>query len=338
MAFSASDGPDGPEAIAEAARRLRAGGLVAFPTETVYGLGALALDPAAVARVFAAKGRPATNPLIVHVADAAMARRVVAAWPGAAERLAAAFWPGPLTLVLEKREGVPAAVTAGADTVAVRVPDHPLTLALIEVLGEPIVGPSANPSGYVSPTRAGHVRGHFGADEVFVLDGGPCRGGIESTVVDLTVDPARVLRSGLVGAEELAAVIGGAVVEVAHGVDAAAGDGRARSPGVIGPHYQPRARVVLVRTLDELHAGLSRATGSALVIGPPGVQVTVRPPHGSIGMPASPAGYAAGLYAALREADEMGAGLVIVVDPAEADAPDATWRAVRERLGRAALT
>lgn len=327
---------DGPEAIAEAVGRLRAGGLVAFPTETVYGLGADALSADAVARVFAAKGRPSENPLIVHVSGIEMARRVVREFGAGAGRLASVLWPGPVTLVLEKADGVPDAVTAGGPTVAVRCPDHPLALALIEAFGGPLVGPSANPSGYVSPTTAGHVARHFDSGEVFVLDGGACRAGLESTVVDLTVSPARVLRRGVVGAKELAAALGepveddGAVVEAGRAV---------ASPGLLGPHYRPRARVVVVGSLGEIDP-LIDGVRTAVVLSPPGTPVTVPPQHASIPMPGGARAYAAELYAALREADELSPEVIVVALPVLAgeggdEGDSAVWAAVRERLSRA---
>ncbi len=205
-----------PEDIAQAIVALSEGRLVAFPTETVYGLGADAFDATLVEGIFRAKGRPASNPLIVHVVDESMAKRVCAAWPAEASVLAAKFWPGPLTLVLPKAEGVPGIVTAGGSTVAVRCPSHPLTLALLETLGSPMVGPSANRSGHISPTCAAHVRMSFDENQVFILDGGPCTGGIESTVLDLTRDPPRVLRPGLVSAEEIAEALGSAVTDAQH--------------------------------------------------------------------------------------------------------------------------
>src|SRR5947199_1722271 len=175
---------------------LRAGGLVAFPTETVYGLGADATNAEAVAKIFAAKGRPSTNPLIVHVADVPTARRYAAEWNDAAQALAAAWWPGPLTLVLRKNPVIVDAATAGRPTVALRVPDHPLALRLLQLFGGPVAAPSANKSNHVSPTTAGHVREELGDAVDVVLDGGPCSVGIESTVVDLTGKRPVVLRPG----------------------------------------------------------------------------------------------------------------------------------------------
>src|SRR5919202_2722131 len=197
-----------PEPIARAAAVLKQGGLVAFPTETVYGLGANALDAAAVARIFAAKGRPAYNPLITHVADVAGARRLARHWPESAERLAAAFWPGPLTVVVPKRPEVPDAVTAGLDSVAVRVPAHPVALALLREAALPVAAPSANRSTQLSPTTARHVEQALGDRVDLILDGGPTRVGIESTVVDLTGDVPVLLRPGLLAARDLEPVVG----------------------------------------------------------------------------------------------------------------------------------
>ncbi len=331
---------DGPEAIAEAVGRLRAGGVVAFPTETVYGLGADALSETAVERVFALKGRPAENPLIVHVSGETMARKVVAGWPDRAERVARALWPGPVTIVLPKADAVPANVTAGGGTVAVRCPDHPLALALIEAFGGPLVGPSANPSGYVSPTTAAHVRAHFGPGEVLTLDGGACRAGLESTVIDLSRTPAVVLRRGVIGPERLAEVLGEGVVERDGGHEPTGAP--VASPGLVGPHYRPRARVVVVETLTEVHRALAELdpVDAGVVLSPPGAPVAVDPPNRSIAMPESASAYAADLYAALREADEAGARLIVVALPEgvgrTGEAGErAVWAAVRERLSRA---
>jgi L-threonylcarbamoyladenylate synthase len=307
--------------------------MVAFPTETVYGLGGDALNPDAVARVFAAKGRPAENPMIVHVSGGAMARLVVAEWPGVAEQLGERFWPGPLTLVLPKADRVPPAVTAGGPTVAVRVPDHPLALALIEAFGGPIVGPSANPAGYISPTCAEHVRRHFDEAAVLVLDGGPCRAGIESTVLDLTRTPPAILRRGVVDPGALAEILGQSPTPPdAHG--AAAGEGGAvASPGVIGAHYQPRAPVVLVTDIADLGRLIAECGGKVVLLSPPGRPVRVSPPHESVAMPGLASGYARKLYSAMREADEADPDRIIVVMPALTDSP--IWEAVRDRLRRA---
>jgi len=323
----------GPEEIAAALSRLRAGGLVAFPTETVYGLGASALDAVAVDRVFALKGRPANNPLIVHVSGIAMARRVVAAWPHEADLLARAFWPGPLTLVLPRADVVPPAVTAGGPNVAVRCPDHALTLALLDTLNEPLVGPSANLSGRVSPTTAGHVRSSFTDEQVFVLDGGACGRGIESTVVTLTEAVPRVLRPGVIGAAEIARVLGRDVRTPDR--CAAEPSGPLDSPGRLPSHYKPRARAVLIEL-----GGLAPVLGAAgrRVVVVSHRPVDVRAPHSIEPMPPDARGYAGALYAALRRADEASPDLIAVVRPSIED-PDAhVWEAVLDRLERATST
>jgi L-threonylcarbamoyladenylate synthase len=219
------------DAIGEAVALLRQGRLVAFPTETVYGLGADAGDDAAVARVFAVKARPRFNPLIVHVADRTGAWRLAEA-DDRADRMARALWPGPLTLVLPRRPdaGISLLATAGLDTVAVRVPDHEVALALLAQVDRPLAAPSANPSGRVSPTTAGDVAADLGAHVALILDGGPCRVGLESTVVDLTTATPVLLRPGGVGVETIEAVIGPL---------AAAGPGRPRAPGMLRRHYAP---------------------------------------------------------------------------------------------------
>ncbi len=322
----------GPEQIAEAVRRLKDGGLVAFPTETVYGLGADALDAAAVERVYELKGRPSGNPLIVHVSGPEMAREVAGVWPASAQRLAEAFWPGPLSIVLPRAERLPERVTGGGGTVAVRCPDHPLTLALIEAFGGPLVGPSANRSGLLSPTDAAHVRASFSEDEVFILDGGPCPRGIESTVLRLEGDgfgEATVLRPGVVGAEAIASVLEGPVRNADAGSDEI--HSVAESPGLMGRHYAPRARAVLVDR-EELELA---EVGEAIVAidfdeAPEGVFV--------VAMPANASAYAARLYAAMREADEAGPSRILIERP-PLRGPDASseavWRAVHDRLRRA---
>ncbi len=325
-----------PAVIGRAAEVIRAGGLVAFPTETVYGLGANALDPAAVARIFAAKGRPATNPLIVHVADAAQVPAVAAGWPEVAAKLAAAFWPGPLTLVVPKRPEVPDAVTAGGPTVAVRCPSHPVARMLIREAGVPLAAPSANRSTELSPTRAEHVlKGLDGRIDV-VLDGGPCPGGIESTVVDVTGDVVRLLRPGLVMVPMLEAVLGRVEVGAAAG-------GVARSPGQMAKHYSPRTPLVLAA--DPLEANRlaydfeqrGRRVGLFMMeilwsdeplpddhVGPGAVYLKQ--------MPCDPDECAAALYDILHEFDRMGLNVIVVDMP-----PDtAEWAAVRDRLTRAA--
>lgn len=237
--------PPTPEGIARAAALLRAGELVAFPTETVYGLGADAQNPSAVSAVFRAKGRPTHNPLIVHVADRAMAERIARFDPDA-DKLAAAFWPGPLTLVLPLREyaELPTSVTAGRPAVALRLPAHPVVQALLAAFGGPMVGPSANPSGRVSPTRADHVMEGLTGRIAAVLDGGPCAVGVESTIVATGDGPVRILRPGGISAEDVAAITG---TLGTGGIDAA----RPTAPGQFASHYAPAARVRLNATTPE---------------------------------------------------------------------------------------
>jgi L-threonylcarbamoyladenylate synthase len=316
---------EGPEGIAEGARVLSGGGVVAFPTETVYGLGALALDADAVARVFAMKGRPSENPLIVHVSGEGMARRFVADWTERAAALARGVWPGSVTMVLAKGGSVPGVVTAGGATVAVRCPAHPVALALIETLGEPIVGPSANVSGMVSPTRADHVARAFGGEDLVVIDGGACRAGIESTVVDLTGDRVRVLRPGVVSAAEIARILGESVDD-ADGAGVDASGGVVASPGLIGAHYRPRT-VLRIVGLDEA----ASAKEDVCVIAHGALET-----RGArvIDLGSDARGYAAAIYAALHDADAMGVREILVVELPGADR-DPIWGALRERLGRA---
>jgi L-threonylcarbamoyladenylate synthase len=318
----------GPEEIAQAVARLRAGGLVAFPTETVYGLGADALNSRAVEAVFIAKGRPAHNPLIVHVADEPAAARLVAFWPPDASKLARAFWPGPLTIVLPKSAGIPDAVTAGGPTVAVRCPAHHVALALLAAFGGPLVGPSANPSGTVSPTTAEHVRQSFSPDEVMVLDGGPCRAGIESTVVTLAEDPPRILRPGVISADELASVLGRSGIPADSGPRAAP-EASLESPGRLPVHYAPRARATLIDTAD-LGPLLARTRDPLAVLSY--TLTTVSAPHTLLRMPTDAAAYAARLYAALRQADAINPTLIAIERP---PTTGSLWHAIADRLARA---
>ncbi len=314
-----------PERIARAAAALRAGCLVAFPTETVYGLGALALDADAVRRIFAAKGRPAHNPLIVHIADISEVSQVAASWPDAAERLARRFWPGPLTLVVPRGAAVPDATTAGGPTVALRVPAHPVALALLRATGAPIAAPSANRSGELSPTRAEHVlRGLDGRIDL-VLDAGPTTGGVESTVVDVSKSPPRLLRPGLIGPAELEAVIGPIVRPSAIQTDAAL-----PSPGMLPRHYAPRTPLECSadgrgRVEEWLRSG---ARVGWLTPAP----TLTSPLLIAIPTPTDPAGYAAMLYEALHMLDGAGLDRIVVDLPPDGD----EWLAVRDRLARAA--
>lgn len=316
----------GPEEIAEAVRRLRGGGLVAFPTETVYGLGALALDPNAVSRVFEAKGRPNTNPLIVHVSSIAMAKRLTTNWTTHANSLAEKFWPGPLSLVLAKTANIPDIVTAGGPTVAIRIPAHPVTLALIEALDEPLVGPSANISGSISPTLAEHVRSTFDESTVYVLDGGPCQRGIESTVVDVSGVQPRVLRPGLITEIDIASILS---TPVSTGSES---DSIARSPGLSQVHYAPQARTILVDTAD-LNASIAEGGAKVVAITHSGIT----PPFQAFRLGQDPEKYAAQLYATLRDADALKPDLIAIERLPAGNTPreQALWRAISDRVSRA---
>ena len=328
--------------IARAASILRAGGLVAFPTETVYGLGADATSAAAVAKIFAAKGRPPTNPLIVHVADPAMARRYAADWSPAASQLAERFWPGPLTLVLPKSPEIVPAVTAGLGTVGLRVPDHPLALSLLKQFAGPVAAPSANRSNRVSPTPADHVRDELGDAVDVILDGGPCRVGIESTVLDLTTPRPTLLRPGGVSREQIEAVVGPVDARGAGAhADAAGGSTAARSPGLQPVHYAPRTAAFRFESdrREELRAELEGAKKrpiAALFLGLADTLVGTldddrTAPGGAFFMPADAQGYARWLYQALRMVDEKGVEQIWIEMPP--DRPE--WAAVRDRITRA---
>lgn len=311
-------------AIAAGAKALAAGRLVAFPTETVYGLGANALDPDAVAAIFAAKGRPTDHPLICHVASADALAPLVAEVTPAARALAGAFWPGPLTLVMPRSRAVPDAVTGGRDTVAVRVPAHPVALSLLRAFDGPVAAPSANRFGRPSPTSASDVADELGDAVAVILDGGPCEIGIESTVLDLTTTPPQVLRPGRISAEQVAQVLGGPVDAVA--------SGPARAPGMLESHYAPGARVEVV-------AG-GEVAARAAAFDADGARVAVLAPDAVNGLPAAvlvlgpvggPDHYAARLYAAFRRADAEGAEVILAVPPPA----EGIGVAVRDRLQRA---
>ena len=316
-----------PGQIEAAAQALAAGGLVAFPTETVYGLGADATNPAAVAKIFAAKGRPATNPLIVHVADVETATRYAADWGEAAQALAAAFWPGPLALVVPKNSTIVEAATAGRPTVALRVPGHPVALQLLRRFGGPVAAPSANKSNNVSPTTADHVLDELGDVLDALVDGGPCSVGIESTVVDLTGPRPVVLRPGGVSRERIEAVVG--PVDTFEGVVDPAD--AAPSPGQHARHYAPRTPAVRFETPQRgmVPSGAPDGTPNGLIaIGPVG---GVERMGRVMAMPLSPDVYARHLYAVLRELDAMGLGeIYIEMPPAQPQ-----WEAVRDRITRA---
>jgi L-threonylcarbamoyladenylate synthase len=354
------DQPD-PAAIDRAARVIRAGGLVAFPTETVYGLGANALDAAAVARIFAAKDRPAHDPLIVHLADTGRLGEVTRDVPEIAYTLAAAFWPGPLTLVLPRSEIVPDNVTAGLATVAVRVPAHPVALALLRASGVPIAAPSANLFSRPSPTRAEHVVDDLAGRIGLVLDGGPTEVGVESTILDLTVDPPRLLRPGGVTVEKLARVLGfppsvSPVAEPSGQSDAVGGGLLAspsdegvpqKAPGMLMKHYSPRADLMLIvggesAVRDEMRrrAVEARARGRRVgllvsaedetaladLASAPDIAVEVPGSQSDLEM------VARNLFSCVRRLDRVGVDLILARDFGVAG----LGRTIRDRLTRAA--
>ncbi|HVA48325.1 MAG TPA: L-threonylcarbamoyladenylate synthase [Pirellulales bacterium] len=316
--------------LARAVEVLRRGGLVAFPTETVYGLGANALDIAAVAKIFAAKGRPATNPIIVHVASSEQVSEVAAQWPPLAQALAERFWPGPLTLVLPKNPSINDIVTGGGDTVAVRLPAHPVARGLIRAAGLPIAAPSANLSTRVSPTRAEHVlRGLAGCIDL-LLDGGPTAGGLESTVLDLTTTPPMLLRPGLVSPQEIEEVIG--PIQRLRIPDILLPSSPARSPGMLRRHYAPSVPLECLSASRPRVEALCRAGLRVgwLTLGP-----AARDEQSglfAIELPADPAGYSSQLYAALHTLEALAPDWIVVELPPDGEA----WLAVRDRLRRAA--
>lgn len=328
-----------PDAVARAASVLRAGGLVAFPTETVYGLGAHALDRAAVRRIFTAKGRPSTDPLIVHVARVDQLDALVADVPAVVQRLAARFWPGPLTLVLRRSRVVPDEVTAGLPTVAVRIPAHPVALAILEAAALPVAAPSANLFSRPSPTRAEHVLHDLDGRIDLVVDGGATDVGVESTVLDLSRPVPTVLRPGAVTIEMLREILPGVAAQAAHHPEA---DEAMASPGLLSKHYSPRAPMTLYEgnttaVLDRItrDAGAAIAAGQRvglLLADDDRIDVQgatcVR-----LGPSAEPARVAARLYAALRELDAAHVDVILARGlPAESG----LGVVIQDRLRRAA--
>lgn len=313
--------PSSPE-LERALSLLRAGEAIGLPTETVYGLAADALRSEATARIFAIKGRPTNHPLILHLADASWLDDYVADVPESARLLARAFWPGPLTLLLKRGERVPTTATGGLDTVAVRVPNHPVALEVLRAFGRPLAAPSANRFGSVSPTTREHVLADLGSDVPLVLDGGPCEVGLESTIVDLTRESPRLVRPGGISALELERVLGQAVLPA---------DGTERAPGTLPSHYAPRARVVLVAP-NELWSAV-RATSARV-----GVLCQERPPSGLaphvevLELGPESGALAHDLYASLRTLDERGVELIFTTLPP----PDGIGAAIADRLARAA--
>ena len=303
--------------IAEAVAILRSGGLLAIPTETVYGLAADARNAEAVARIFALKGRPSDHPLIVHIAGTDAIEAWASTIPESAKQLATHFWPGPLTLILKKRSDVPDAVTGGQDTVGLRCPDHPLTLSLLRAFGGGLAAPSANRFGRISPTSASHVRDEFGENAPPILDGGPCPVGIESTIVDLSQSPPRILREGHIRREQLLPFL----PDLQSGLVTAS----PRVSGSLDAHYAPRTpmRMLERRRLIEAAADEPHCVLLALDALPAKTQ--------GLSLPAQPEAYAHGLYAALRELDSRNAACILIEQPPSG--PD--WLAVNDRITRA---
>jgi len=314
-----------PAEIARATAILRAGGVVAFPTETVYGLGADASNPAAVGKIYALKGRPSSHPVIVHLASAAALGDWALDVPERARRLVAQFWPGPLTLVLRRGPRVPDAVTGGQDTVAVRVPAHPVAQALLQAFGGGIAAPSANRFGRVSTTTAAHVRAEFGDEVACVLDGGECEVGIESTIVDVSGPRPTLLRPGGVPLAALEDALGEVLL--------APGAAAPRAPGTLAAHYAPGTPLMLVEAdvAPELVRSLARQGKKLAVLSFSALQPLL-PELKWLAASAAAAEYAHALYANLRELDAAGADVIIVERPPQR--PE--WLAVLDRLTRAA--
>ena len=314
------------DAISQAARALAAGGLVAFPTETVYGLGADATNATAIARLYAAKGRPAFNPLIAHVADVAAAR-MLAVFNAESEKLAAAFWPGPLTLVLRKRSECPVAelATAGLDTIAVRVPNHPVARDILRALGRPIVAPSANRSGHVSPTSAAHVLADLRGRVELIIDGGPTTVGVESTIVACLDGRVLLLRPGGWPRADIERVLGGALGE-APVMRIDADTDAPIAPGMLASHYAPKARLRLEASAVQTGEALL-AFGAKL---PPGAERAVRVLN--LSQRGDLVEAAANLFSHLRALDAVGATIIAVMPVPH----DGLGEAINDRLARAA--
>lgn len=298
-----------PDAIAEAVKAILAGDVIVMPTETVYGLAANALDKSAVSRIFAIKGRPSENPLIVHVLDADQAKELVEIWSDLAQNLADRFWPGPLTLVLRKNDKVPDATTAGLPTVAVRAPSHPVAREIIAAAGVPIAAPSANPFMALSPTTVSAVSEDILSNVSIAIDGGPCEYGLESTVVDLSEEHPRILRPGAISRAEIQSVVGRPLGHLPP-------SSVTKAPGMYPRHYAPKSKMELIEKLNNGDSGLTfdEPTSST-----------------QIKMPSDPRAYAASLYEALRIIDSKSPSTIKVQVPPDS----AEWEAVRDRLKKA---
>jgi L-threonylcarbamoyladenylate synthase len=324
-----------PELFQKAVRRaselLRAGEVVALPTETVYGLAANALDEKAVAKIYEVKGRPAHNPIIVHVAGNEMAKACVAEFPAAAEKLSKSFWPGPLTLVLPRANKIPSIVTAGGETVGVRWPSHPFMQAVIRECGFPLAAPSANLSNQISPTNAEHVRAQLGGKIPLIVDGGQSQVGIESTVLDLTATPARILRPGMIHAESLAAV--GLPIS---NFQSPIGNDVLKSPGQLKKHYSPKAKLVVTSWKNDAELKFQISNFKFQISGCHVIAHSVIP--ASFGaanvsvIPHDAEAFARALYGELHRCDAAGAKLIVVEAPPES--PE--WSGIADRLRRAA--
>ena len=312
--------------VGRAADMLRAGELVVFPTETVYGLGADASNPLAIAKIFAVKGRPADHPLIVHLPDASHLDRWALDIPEAAHELAIAFWPGPLTLILKRQPSVSDAITGGQDTVGLRVPNHPLALQLLREFKGGVAAPSANRFGHISPTTAAHVREEFGDAVAMILDGGPCAVGIESTILDLSGSEPRILRPGMLDTEAIGAVLG-------RRPEFGGQPNAPRVSGSLEAHYAPRTPLQLIAAAD-LEEAARQALDAGRRIAVLAAQPVARSHENLAWCPVSadPTQFAHDLYARLRELDAMGCDLILVAAPPA----DEAWRAVTDRLRRAA--
>jgi L-threonylcarbamoyladenylate synthase len=319
-------------AVKRASELLRAGEVVALPTETVYGLAANALDEKAVAKIFSIKGRPANNPIIVHVAGNEMAKRCVTNWPELADKLSQAFWPGPLTMVLPRAKEIPDNVTAGGETVGIRWPSHPFIQAVIRECDFPLAAPSANLSNQISPTNAEHVRAQLGVTIPLIVDGGQSQVGIESTVLDLTVSPPHVLRPGMIHAESLAAVIGNLQPPTSN-----LQPPNLKSPGLLKKHYSPKAKLLVLNWRDERDLK-SKIQNSKFKIQNCFIIAHTKIPSGenfadvSV-MPHDAEAFARALYAELHRCDAAGAELIVVEAPP--DSPE--WSGIADRLRRAAV-
>lgn len=309
--------------LAEALAALRGGEVIGLPTETVYGLAADAANAEAVKKIFALKGRPADHPLIVHIASSDALPQWARVVPEAAWKLAQAFWPGPLTMILRKQASVPDVVTGGQDTVGLRCPAHPIALQLLREFAGGLAAPSANRFGRISPTTAAHVRDEFGAGVPIVLDGGDCEVGIESTIVDLSGDAPRILRPGMISQAQIETVIGAVAVGGDHASP--------RASGTLDAHYAPRTpMLMLARTALLAEAQQQRALGKRVAVLM--FDALVDDNEGIV-LPGHPDAVAHGLYAALRTLDAMAANILLVERPPEGIA----WLAVNDRLRRAAV-